>query len=87
MKILPTAIKVGKWMAYLGLACGVLYSVGGFVVDLLTIGLNRGTAMAFMALVGMPVIFGLFGFLLGAMIAVVAGGVGTVRDKLRRGER
>ena len=53
-KILPTAKLLATWMAYLGLAFGVLYSVGGFFVDLLTIGLNWGTAMAFGALVGMP---------------------------------
>ena len=52
MKILPTATWLAKWMACLGLVCGVLYSVGGLVYDMLTIGLNWGTAMAFMALVG-----------------------------------
>ena len=71
-------------MVYLGLVCGVLYSVGGLVIDMLTIGLNWGTAMAFMALVGMPVVFGAFGFLCGALIALVAGAVGAVRDRMRR---
>lgn len=71
-------------MAYLGLACGVLYSVGGFIVDVLTIGLNWGTAMAFMALVGMPVVFGAVGFLGGALIAVVALGAGFARDRMKR---
>ena len=42
--ILPTAIRSGVWMAYLG-----------FAYDLFTTGLNWGTALAFMALVGMPV--------------------------------
>jgi hypothetical protein len=28
-KILPTAVRVAKWGACLGMACGVLYSVGG----------------------------------------------------------
>jgi len=84
MKILPTATKLARWMAYLGLVCGVLYSVGGLVVDMLTIGLNWGTAMAFGALVGMPVVFGTFGFLCGALIALVAGGVGAVLDRMRR---
>jgi hypothetical protein len=87
MKILPTAIRVARWAAYLGLACGVLYSVGGLVVDMLTIGLNWGTAMAFMALVGMPVLFGTFGFLCGALGALVAGGVVAVLDSIgQRGE-
>ena len=84
MKIIPTAMKLARWMAYLGLACGVLYSVGGLVVDMLTIGLNWGTAMAFMALVGMPVIFGAFGFLGGALIALSARGVGALLDRMGR---
>ena len=58
-------------MAYLGLLCGVLYSFGGVVVDLLTIGLNWGTLMAFGALIGMPVVFGACGFLFGAVIDAV----------------
>ena len=74
MSVLPTAIRSARWMAYVGLGCGVLYSFGGLVIDLLTIGLNRGTAMAFMALIGMPLLFGAFGFLAGVVIAVVAGG-------------
>jgi hypothetical protein len=86
MKILPTAIRLARWMTYLGLVCGVFYSVGGLVYDMLTIGLNWGTAMAFMALVGMPVAFGTFGFICGALIAFVAGGVGAVLDRMRRRE-
>jgi hypothetical protein len=74
-------------MAYLGLACGVLYSVGGLVYDLLTIGLNWGTAMAFGALVGMPAIFGAFGFLCGVLAALVAGAAGAMLDLVgRRGD-
>ena len=83
MKILPTATRFARWGAYLGLVCGVLYSFGGVVVDLLTIGLNWGTVLAFGALVGMPVIFGTFGFFFGALIALIAEGVGTAtRDKV-----
>ncbi len=82
MKIPPTAKLVARWMAYLGMAAGVLYSVGGFFVDLLTIGLNWGTAMAFGALVGMPVIFGVFGFLVGALVALVAACVAAVSDRM-----
>ncbi len=84
MKILPTAKRLAKWMAYLGLVCGVLYSVIGLVYDVLTGGVNWGTAMAFMAIVGMPVLFGAFGFLCGALGALVAGGVGAVLDRMRR---
>ncbi len=79
-----TAKLLAKWMAWLGLAAGVLYSVGGFFVDLLTVGLNWGTALAFGALVGMPVIFGALGFVGGALIALAAGGVGAVFEWLRR---
>ena len=84
MKILRTATGFAKWMAFLGLICGVLYSFGGLVIDLLTIGLNRGTLLAFGALVGMPVIFGTFGFFLGALIALIAQGVSSVLDRMRR---
>lgn len=81
MKILPTAKRVARWMAYVGLACGVLYSFGGLIYDLLTVGLNWGTALAFMALVGMPVLFGAFGFICGALYALVVGGIGAVHDE------
>ena len=52
--------------------------------DLLTIGLNWGSAMAFMALVGMPVIFGAFGFLCGVLVALADRGVGFVLDRMKR---
>ena len=71
-------------MAWLGLVCGVLYSFGGFFVDLLTIGLNGGTVLAFGALIGMPVIFGALGFCLGALIALVAQCAGAVLDRADR---
>lgn len=57
-------------MAGVGLVCGVLYSGIGFFIDLFGPGLNAGTALAFMALIGMPVIFAAFGF--------VAGGIGAL---------
>lgn len=74
MPILPTATWAGIWAARIGLVCGVAYSVGGFIYDMLTIGLNWGTAMAFMALVGMPALFGAVGFLSGALVAVAIRG-------------
>jgi len=84
MKILPTSITVARWMAIVGLACGLFYSVGGFFYDLFTLGLNWGTLMAFGAIVGMPVVFGAFGFCLGAIGAFAAEGVGGVLDQMRR---
>lgn len=83
-KILPTAMWLAKRMALLGLVCGLLYSVGGFVYDLLTVGLNWGTAMAFMAIAGMPVIFGAVGFLAGGLGALVVVGVGALVAGTRR---
>jgi len=61
-------LVVGAWS---GLALGVTYSVGGFFVDLLTTGLNLGTLMAFGALIGMPLISALLGFLIGKLIALI----------------
>jgi hypothetical protein len=84
MKIVPTATKFARWGAYVGLFCGVLYSVGGLVVDLLTIGLNLGTLMAFGALVGMPIVFGALGFFLGVLVALISQGVGAVLGRLQR---
>jgi hypothetical protein len=75
VRILPTAAWAGMAAARIGLVCGVAYSVGGLIYDLLTIGLNWGTAMAFMALVGMPVLFGAAGFLSGALIPSAVLGV------------
>ena len=61
-------LVIGVWS---GLALGVTYSVGGFFVDLLTVGLNLGTLMAFGALVGMPMISALLGFLMGKLIGLI----------------
>ena len=60
------------WGGWLGLACAVLYSVGGLVIDLRTVGLNWGTLMAFGALVGMPLILASAGFMMGWLWTVVA---------------
>lgn len=81
MKTLPTALKFARWMGLAGLVCGLLYSVGGFIIDMLTVGLNLGTALAFLALPGMPVLFGLLGFLLGAAFALLSGLVDTLRHR------
>ncbi len=67
-------------MAFTGLIAGILYSFGGAIYDVLTTGLNLGTALAFLALLGMPIIFAIPGFIAGAIGAflynVVAGWVG-----------
>ncbi len=65
----------------IGMVCGILYSFGGLLIDVLvtlgwvttneTPGLSYGTALAFGALVGMPLIFSVAGFLLGIAEAVL----------------
>ena len=68
-------------MGFLGLIAGVLYSFGGLAIDALvsigwitsteTPGLSSGTALAFLALIGMPILFAGFGFIVGAIIALI----------------
>lgn len=78
-------ISLAKFQAilgtFIGLACGILYSVGGLIIDLAvtmgwissteTPGLSLGTLLAFGALIGMPMILMLAGFLLGLVEAVL----------------
>lgn len=58
-------------MGVAGMICGILYSFGGLVYDFFTIGLNWGTVLAFGALIGMPIIFAIAGFIAGAIGAVL----------------
>lgn len=62
---LQAGLRGAAWMAKVGLACGVLYAFGGLVYDLATVGPNLGTALAFMALIGMPALGAVVGFALG----------------------
>ena len=57
-------------MAITGVIAGILYSFGGAIYDLITTGtMNLGTALAFLALVGMPLMFAAAGFVAGAILA------------------
>ena len=57
-------------MSFVGLIAGILYSFGGVIYDLLTTGtVNWGTALAFLALIGMPILFATFGFMVGLIEA------------------
>lgn len=72
-----------KFQAFLfslvGLLAGILYSFGGLIIDTMvslnlmtseeTAGLGYGTILAFMALIGMPLIFGIIGLLAGILEA------------------
>lgn len=57
--------------ALLGVLAGIVYSFGGAIYDLLTAGPNLGTALAFLALVGMPVMFAAVGFVVGMVEALL----------------
>ena len=69
--------------ALIGLVLGIIYSVGGLIVDASvtlgwitsaeTPGLSWGTVLAFGALIGMPIIFAIPGVVLGAIAALVGG--------------
>ena len=72
VRLLSLAKLQGILFAYVGLLCGILYSFGGFIYDLVTTGsLNLGTALAFFAIVGMPLSFAFFGFIAGVILAVL----------------
>lgn len=68
-------------MALVGLLAGILYSFGGLIIDILvssgwitsseTPGLSYGTVLAFGALIGMPIIFAISGFLAGIVEAIL----------------
>jgi len=77
IKVLSFAKFQAVLMAFVGLVAGIFYSFGGLVIDLLvtielvssasvsTPGLSLGTVLAFGAMIGMPIIFAMFGFVLG----------------------
>lgn len=68
-------------MGFVGLILGILYSFGGLIVDSLvtlewmttneTPGLSYGTLLAFGALIGMPLIFAVAGFVVGGIGAIL----------------
>ena len=68
-------------LAIAGLISGVLYSFGGAIIDVLvsakvissseTPGVGYGTALAFLALIAMPIIFAIFGFMIGLIEALL----------------
>lgn len=66
---------------FLGVVAGVVYAFGGLAIDTAvtlgwmtteeTPGLSIGTILAFQALIGMPLIFALFGVVSGGVVAVL----------------
>lgn len=81
--VLSLAAWQAALMAAVGLIAGVFYSFGGAAIDILvtagvitstsTPGVSWGTALAFLALIGMPVYFAVFGFAAGAIGALLYG--------------
>ena len=79
LNILSFAWLQAVLLGLVGGLCGILYSFGGLIIDSLvslgwvttaeTPGLSYGTILAFGALIGMPIIFALLGYLLGLMEA------------------
>jgi hypothetical protein len=65
--ILSSAKLQAILMGFIGLIAGILYSFGGAIYDVFTIGLNGGTALAFLALLGMPILAATFGFITGVI--------------------
>jgi len=68
-------------MLFAGLLAGIVYSFGGLIIDTLvslgwitsseTSGLSYGTVLAFGAVIGMPLIFAIFGFIFGLIEAFI----------------
>lgn len=69
--VLFSAKLLAIYGAGVGLIAGILYSFGGFINEALTGTLNSGTALAFLALIGMPIIFAFFGLIAGAIGAIL----------------
>lgn len=79
-EVVPFLIFYTKLGAIVGLVFGLIYSFGGLMVDSLvslgwmtsseTPGLSVGTLLAFGALIGMPLIFGVLGFLVGGLRSI-----------------
>jgi hypothetical protein len=81
IKVLSLAKFQAVLLALLGLLAGAVYSFGGLIIDALvslgwitsssTPGISYGTALAFGALIGMPAIFAVVGFVAGFIEAVL----------------
>lgn len=70
--VASVAVMLGGVMACAGLLTGVLYAVGGMALELSrSTPLNRGTALAFLALPGMAALFGAAGLAAGALVAAI----------------
>ena len=55
----------------MGLLLGLFYAAENLIIDLFTIGLNLGTALALGAIIALPVLFGAFGVIVDFVIKLV----------------
>lgn len=69
--IVFAAKLVAILMGMIGLLAGISYSFGGFFMELSADNLNAGTALAFLALLGMPLLFAAAGLVVGAVGAML----------------
>ena len=77
LNLLQFTILNGYIGLLIGIIAGILYSFGGLIIDFLvslnvitsldTPGLSSGTLLAFGALIGMPILFALFGLVFGIL--------------------
>ena len=66
LRVVPFARLLAAVFSLLGLIAGILYAFGGLLYDLSkTKSVNPGTALAFLALIGMPLLFALAGLISG----------------------
>lgn len=83
VKIISFSVFRAKFALFLGFVAGCIYSFGGLIIDVLvsagqlspekfeTPGLSVGTLLAMGALVGMPIIAAIGGFVIGFIEAIV----------------
>ena len=58
-------------MSVAGLLLGLFYAAENLIIDLFTIGLNLGTALALGAIIALPVLFGAVGVIVDFVIKLV----------------
>ena len=58
-------------MFVVGLLLGLFYAAENLIIDLFTIGLNLGTALALGAIIALPVLFGAVGVIVDFVIKLV----------------
>jgi len=71
IKIIQHAKLQARITGFAGIIAGLIYSVGGTFYDIQTVGLNKGTLLAYIAIPVMPIYFAVFGFITGIVGAYI----------------